>query len=263
MRKLTPSKSRALWKDSAIFAFLIFGGIETVMSVLAITLNCVDKISVRIVLVALGYIVLIAIVLLVKLYCSQKEVELSIRGIKVVIKEGDLFESNGWKLIPFNEYFDMKVDDIVIAKSSLNGKYIESLSDDNKDALKLAVSSDGTRTRHSLGTIKIFQDVMMLALTHFNDQNEAHTTRAEYEHTLRVMWGEISRVYAGRAINIPLIGGGITRLDDMTEKPNEQLLRCILCTLRTSTVTFTEPITIILTKSVLETINLYELKGVQ
>ncbi len=76
------------------------------------------------------------------------------------------------------------------------------------------------------------------------------------------MWKEIRRTYQGKPINIPLIGGGLTQLDDMTEKPNDQLLRCILCTLRTSNVTFDEnvQITIILTKKALETVNLYELK---
>ena len=103
----------------------------------------------------------------------------------------------------------------------------------------------------------------MLALTHFNEQNEAHTNRAEYEHTLRKMWKEIRRTHQGKSINIPLIGGGLTQFDDLTEKPNEELLKCILCTLRTSSVTFDEnvQISIILTKKTLETVNLYELKG--
>ncbi|MFZ3130720.1 MAG: macro domain-containing protein, partial [Desulfosporosinus sp.] len=220
-------------------------------------------------------VILVAGTMFAKHKLTKNEVTLNIRGMKVIVKEGDILTSNGWKLIPFNEYFDTQVDDVIIARSSLNGKYIDSLGDDDKEALKLAIvadkksplqrydSSDGTKTRYELGTIKVFQDVMMLALTHFNAQNEAHTNRAEYEHTLRKMWKEIRRTHQGKSIHIPLIGGGLTQLDDLTEKPNEQLLKCILCTLRTSSITFDEnvQITIVLTKKALETVNLYELKG--
>jgi hypothetical protein len=265
--------SPKLCKDSIIFAFVILGGIETAMSVLSLTLDCVDKVLARIGLVAFGYIIIVLIVFLVKIHRTKTKIELSIRGNQVIVKEGNIFETDGWKLIPFNERFDTVVDDKIIAHRSLNGIFIDNHTGDiehfrselNADdssplaAQKIIMSDE--HWRYPLGTVKTYDDFILLALTHFNEQNEALTTRAEYEHTLRVIWSEISRVYAGKPINIPLIGSGITRFDDMTEKPNEQLLKCIICTLRTSNVTFTQPITVILTKSVLETVNLYELKG--
>lgn len=261
--------------DSIKVAFTILGGLGIVVSFTSFSLDSVGKLPAQIGLVVLAYVILIIGTMYVKYKLSKNEIALNIRGMKVIIKEGDIFASTGWKLIPFNEYFDTQVDDVIIAHNTLNGKYIDSLNDDDKEALKEAItadkksplhrdtSPDGAKTRYELGTIKIFQEVMMLALTHFNEQNEAHTNRAEYEHTLRKMWKEIRRTYQGKPINIPLIGGGITQLDDMTEKPNDQLLRCILCTLRTSNVTFDEnvQINIILTKKALETVNLYELKG--
>jgi len=261
--------------DSLKLAFTILGGIGIVVGFTSFSLNCIGKLPAQIGVVTLVYVVLVIGTIYIKRKLTKNQVTLNIRGMKVIVKQGDIFSANGWKLIPFNEYFDTQVDDIIVAHNSLNGKYIDSLSDDEKEALKLAIatdnrsplqryeSTDGAKTRYELGTIKVFQDVMMLALTHFNEQNEAHTNRAEYENTLRKMWKEINRTYQGKPINIPLIGGGLTRLDDMTDKPNEQLLRCILCTLRTSNVTFVENvhISIILTKKALETINLYELKG--
>ncbi|WP_024832244.1 macro domain-containing protein [Ruminiclostridium josui] len=261
--------------DSLKLAFTILGGIGIVVGFTSFSLNCIGKLPAQIGVVTLVYVVLVIGTIYIKRKLTKNQVTLNIRGMKVIVKQGDIFSANGWKLIPFNEYFDTQVDDIIVAHNSLNGKYIDSLSDDEKEALKLAIatdnrsplqryeSTDGAKTRYELGTIKVFQDVMMLALTHFNEQNEAHTNRAEYENTLRKMWKEINRTYQGKPINIPLIGGGLTRLDDMTDKPNEQLLRCILCTLRTSNVTFDEnvQISIILTKKALETINLYELKG--
>ena len=261
--------------DSIKVAFAILGGVGIVISFTSFSLGSVGKLPAQIGVVVVAYIILIIGTMSVKYKLSKNAITLNIRGMKVIIKEGDILASAGWKLIPFNEYFDTQVDDVIIAHSSLNGKYIDSLSDDDREALKLAISddnksplhrhnlSDGAKTRYELGTIKVFQEVMMLALTHFNEQNEAHTNRAEYEHTLRKMWKEIRRTYQGKPINIPLIGGGITQFEDMTDKPNDQLLRCILCTLRTSSVTFDEnvQIKIILTKKALETVNLYELKG--
>lgn len=259
--------------DSLKVAFAILGGIGIVVNFTSFSLDCVGELPAQIGVVTLAYSVLVIGTICIKRLLTKNEVTLNIRGMKVIVKEGDILTSKGWKLIPFNEYFDTQVDDVIIAHSSLNGKYIDSLGDDDKEALKLAIatdnrsplqrydSSDGAKTRYELGTIKVFRDVMMLALTHFNEQNEAYTNRAEYEHTLRKMWKEIRRTYQGKPINIPLIGGGLTQLDDMTEKPNEQLLKCILCTLRTSNVTFDEKISIILTKKALETVNLYELRG--
>lgn len=261
--------------DSIKVAFAILGGVGIVVSFTSFSLDSVGKLPAQIGVVVLAYLILVIGTMVVKQKLTKNEITLNIRGMKVIVKEGDILTTTGWKLIPFNEYFDTQVDDVIIAHSSLNGKYIESLGDDEKEALKLAIAndnrsplqrydlSDGAKTRYELGTIKVFQDIMMLALTHFNEQNEAHTNRAEYEHTLRKMWKEIRRTYQGKPINIPLIGGGLTRLDDMTDKPNEQLLKCILCTLRTSNVTFDEnvQISIILTKKALETVNLYELKG--
>lgn len=46
-------------------------------------------------------------------------ISLNIRGIKVNIRKGDIFKTNGWKVIAFNEYFDTQVDDVIIAHNTL------------------------------------------------------------------------------------------------------------------------------------------------
>jgi hypothetical protein len=275
VKKYSPFESPALWKDSFVLAFLIFGGIETMMSVMSITLECIGKIPARIGLMVAVYVVITALILFVKYHRSKSEITIDIRGINVTVKQGDIFDADGWKLIPCNEYFDTQVDDVIIAKSSLNGIFIEKHITDVGD-LKSAIAVDDrspllkeyitekSKWRYQLGTVKTYQDgYMLLALTRINEQYEAHTSRAEYEQTLRIMWKEISRVYAGKPIYLPLLGAGITRFDDMATKPNAELLKCIICTLRTSTVTFYAPITILLTENVVKTINLYELKGMK
>jgi hypothetical protein len=75
------------------------------------------------------------------------------------------------------------------------------------------------------------------------------------------MWTEISRTYANRPIFIPLLGSGITRFDGTPHKSKADLLKCMICTLRTSGVNINQPITILLTKEAMEEINIYEIKG--
>lgn len=269
-------KSPKLWKDSAILAFAFLAAIETIMSVAAISLASVEKWWVRLLLIIAVYCVLTIGTLLVKFLYTKKSITLSIRGIQVTVKQGDLFKTDTWKMIPFNEQYDTQVDDIIINKNSLNGIFIEKCVgvDNLKELQQVIYSADdesrtlfkrskkGERWLYPLGRIKIYQDYMLLAFTHFNEQSEAHTTRAKYEQCLRVMWQEISRTYANKPVALPLLGSGITRFDDWAEKSNKELLKCILCTLRTSNVYINQPITILLTEEAVQEINLYELKGV-
>ena len=75
------------------------------------------------------------------------------------------------------------------------------------------------------------------------------------------MWREIRRVYANKKIAIPLLGSGITSFDDLPTKSEQDLLRCMLCTLRASGENINQSITIVLTKKSMEKIDLYKFKG--
>ena len=52
-------------------------------------------------------------------------VEIDIEGTTVCIKEGDIFEEDGLKVIDFNEYFDTLVDNKIINEVSLNGIFLQ------------------------------------------------------------------------------------------------------------------------------------------
>lgn len=85
---------------------------------------------------------------------------------------------------------------------------------------------------------------------------------AEYEQCLINLWREVNRVYSGIAVYVPLLGSGVTRFDNSGWSPSKQdLLKCMICTLRTSKAVFSAPITIILTEKAMEEINLYDLRG--
>lgn len=151
------------------------------------------------------------------------------------------------------------MDDIVISKRSLHGKLI--LEHGNKKEIDKTVDNAASRIGlhknsngvydFKLGTIIPYHSsvdnntYLMLAMTELNPHYEAHTNMAQYEMMLMKMWKEIDRVYASNDVALPILGGGISRFDD-GPKDNDELLRCMLCTLNSSGITLKSKIKIIL-----------------
>ncbi|MDR0682695.1 MAG: DUF6430 domain-containing protein [Dysgonamonadaceae bacterium] len=264
------------WKDSFTVAFAILAIVETFFAISAISLdnicgmyNWITKF-----LLVLGLFLFIVIVaFIIKYHKTKKGISLNIRGIKVNIRQGDIFKAKGWKVIAFNEFFDTTVDDVVIAHNTLNGIFIDNhiqnlselqnkITNETDDNTNYKRRICNNRAVYPLGRIITYKDFMLLAFTHF-DNNQAHLTQKDYEDCLRVMWTEISRTYANKPIFIPLLGSGITRFDGTPHKSTFDLLKCMLCTLRTSGANINQPITILLTEETIQDINIYEIKGVK
>lgn len=272
--------SPKFWKNALLIGLAILGAISSIATIADVSLyDICDETSW---LERLGIILaLYASIVLIALICKWARllfgITLYVRGIKVQIRRTDIFSAKGWKLINFNEFFDTQVDDVVIARSSLNGQLIMKLEESGELSELLAAIADQSlsplkpiedengRLSYPLGCIKRFKTYMILAFTRFNKDNEAYFPNwTEYERCLRTMWREIGRVHAGNPVFLPLLGGGMTRFNDRAEKPSPQdLLKCMICTLRTSNVQLNGTVTILLTRKVMRNINLYDLKGVE
>jgi membrane protein YdbS with pleckstrin-like domain len=263
------------WKDSAAISFAFIASIETFFAVSGISLDTIipnQKWWGLLCIIFGVFAVFIVVIYLIISQIFKRGIKTEINGITVRVQQGDLFKADGWKVIPFNEFFDITVDDKVIAHNTLNGimidKYIDNV-DEFRSALEadnrspLAPSKSKNRKQYPLGCIKTYKDFMILAFTHFNNQNMAHISKVDYEHCLMKMWKEVSRTYANKPINLPLLGSGITRFDDVPHKSNFELLKCMLCTLKASGENINQPITILLTKDVIQEINIYEVKGMK
>jgi len=265
-----------IWKDSAMFASTIFACIATVMGVAGVSLDSIiskQKWWVRLLVILAVYALFVVIVRVILSFTVTKGITIKIRGISVSIKQGNIFDAKGWKVIPFNEYFDTTVDDVIISSTTLNGIFINEhvsnlkklqdvITSASKDPSTFRKYKKGNRFAYPLGRIITYEDYMLLAFSHFNKQNVAHISKPEYEHCLLIMWKEIRRTYANKPVFLPLIGSGITSFDDIPEKSNFDLLKCMICTLRASGENINQPITILLTKDVMQEINIYEMKGV-
>ena len=264
------------WKDSLAMGFAILAGIETILAVSSVSLNCIwGKYNwlVKLLLVLVLFFILVIVTFIIKHYLVRKGISMKIRGIDVHIRQGDLFKARGWKVIAFNEYFDTTVDDIIIAHNTINGIFIDNYVEDLKE-LKEAIKNEvddytkykkhivGGKNKYPLGRIITYKDYMLLSFTHFVN-NQARLNQKDYEDCLRVMWTEICRTYANKPIFIPLLGSGITRFDGTPNKSKTNLLKCMLCTLRTCEANINQPITILLTEEAMSDINIYEFKRVK
>lgn len=266
--KISKLCSAALWKDSFLYAVSGIAAVETICGIASFDIAsafCINEWYEKALMILIVFVSLWIVTAGVKAIIANRSVTLKLKGVTVRIAEGDIFKSADWKVIPFNEFFDTAVDDVVVARNSLNGEFIcrledkEELNESIRNAgdlpwLKRSVKHD--RVCYPLGRIIPYHDYMLLAFSHF-ENSQSVLSHDDYETCLRTMWHEISRVYANKPITIPLLGGGITRISDKNEF---QLLRCILCTLKTSNAQIYQPVTVVLKREVLDKINLYDLK---
>ena len=73
--------------------------------------------------IKISILVIMFTVLFIYVNLKKKEI-FEINNVKILIKEGNIFNEKDLKVIAFNEYFDTLVDNNVIAESTLNGKFI-------------------------------------------------------------------------------------------------------------------------------------------
>lgn len=200
-------------------------------------------------------------------------VKLDIDGSIVEIKEGDIFKEEGLKVINFNEYFDTKVDNKIIAENTLNGqfikKYVENVEElDNLIDQKLEKldyntnRKDGKKKRYALGEIVEYKDFLITSLGKFDDQNRANLTLKEYIGFLMNFWNSLDVIYANRNVSITIFGSGITRFKEITYISDQELLEIIIWSFKISKVKFKYPtkISIIIPKEKINKINLYKIK---
>ena len=256
--------SISIIKKSLRLGFEIFSGVSVFIGLLGYTIRDINKdfsFFTCFLLLLTGYITTGIATYLGYRFIICRPYKTKIRGNKVIIKVGDIFEQEGWKVIPFNEHFDTAVDDIVIAHSTLNGIFLDEHC--NKEDVESAIEKYAylqDNEKYPLGTIIPYQDYMLLAFTHFDKNNKAYIDVTEYESCLLKMWTSIRKIYAGKSVSLPLIGSGITDIYDVGEKNNTDLLKCILCSLKNSKLQATSTINIILTAEAMENIDMNEIR---
>lgn len=218
-----------------------------------------------------------------------KSISLNINDSKIEILEGDIFGVNNelredriLKVITFNEYFDTQVDDKIISRESLNGKFINNILNGDTNELDYTIENDTylkrkrreinqnrkseKKQKYKIGTVLEYKEKYLLtAFSRFNDENKAEITLSEYIEFLVGFWSELDRVYASRIIEIPLLGSGIIRFSNIGSRiSNQELLEHMLWSLKISRVKFNYPskIKIILNCESLDEIDLFRINEI-
>ncbi len=210
---------------------------------------------------------------------NLNKIDINVEGSEVTIKVGDLFSEPGLKAIAFNEYFDTEVDNIIIAKSSLNGIFINSHLRDSISELDHHIehysfdSSEilgnnskrkvGKKLRYQIGTICVYNDFLLAAFTKFDSNNNAVLTMPEYLEFLINFWDKVNNVYGQQSVTVPVFGSGITRIKGHKTISDEDLLKIMLWTFRISEMRFKHPakLTIVIHKDKINKINLLDIKS--
>lgn len=212
---------------------------------------------------------------------SLTNVNINVEGSNVNIKSGDLFKQDGYKVIPFNEYFDTIVDDKIISSKSLNGIFINNYSNipvqnldshitSNTDSDDILNSNSirrlgGKIVQYKLSTIIVFNDYLLTSFSKFDEHNKAVLTMPQYIEFLINFWDRVNRVYAQKSVSVPIFGSGITRIKEHKNISDEDLLKIMLWTFKLSEMKFKHPakLSIIIHKDKIKTIDLFNLKSTE
>ena len=263
-------------KDSIAVSASFVGFASTVMSILGYSLKDWTNNGWFGLIIVLAALVLIYLITYSIIWCIFKDsVKFQISNTDIEISVGDIFNTPGFKVIGCDTHFDTRVDDAIISKTSLHGQLvlnhgkvdeIKAVIEKKAKALELSKNPEGLYD-FPLGTVIRYdssvdnQTYLMLALTEnrkMNGQYKAFTSIPLYEQMLRTMWQEIDGVYVYNDLAIPLLGTGISRFEG-GGKSKDALLKCMLCTLNSSGISFTSKVRIIIFGDAKD-ISLYEYK---
>jgi hypothetical protein len=265
---------RVLIKD---FLYILSSA-SVIFSFFSIIINIQDKYKVIVGVVMV--VVLLIIYFFMWIRANQlTNVELNIDNSKVIVKIGDIFDEQGYKVIAFNEYFDTIVDNKIISENTLNGIYLKKLVT-NIDELNSQMEIDqsmkekientnenrlrGKKKRYKLGTIFKNDEFLLTAFSKFDNDNRAFLYMNDYISFLLNFWNEIDIVYSGKSVSIPLMGSGITRFKEYNNITDQELLELLLWSFKISRIKFAYPSTvkIIIHETKKDKINFFKLKEV-
>jgi hypothetical protein len=193
---------------------------------------------------------------------------------KINIFFGDLLSQKGWVAIPVNEFFDHLVDNNHVARASLHGRVIGKYWGDNPEKWHNDVLDDlkgckcekieikresGNRYKYKIGTTaKILLEkkkFLFFVLSHTNTTTlEAKASVDDLQNALRNLLKRARSSCAEETLNIPLIGGGLSR----TGLSNYMLINITLLIIKevSKSGDITKEINIILDKKLKTLINL-------
>ena len=191
--------------------------------------------------ISIGFFLIVCVVLALVIFAIdgffvsgffRKTVSIDSNGFdtKIVVKFGDLLAQEGWKSIAVNDFFDSKVDDIIISSNSLHGQVIKKYWPNNSVGWQAQIYEDlkglsARRSKRAEGNTKLYpigttaqatvhdHKFLFTALTHTDEATFQTTASAEtLICAVRGMLTKARSVCSNEPLFIPLMGTGLGRL---------------------------------------------------
>ena len=175
---------------------------------------------------------------------NRQNVYIKGKNYNIHIQYGDLFEMNKCKkIIPFDECFTTSVgkrpEDI--KSKSICGQYLEKNPIHDMQALinnaQLKPQKNKSKYQgkecYESGRLVPRGDDLLLAFAKLDKDGLGKMSQEEYINCLSVLWKEIDKYYGQRDICIPVLGSGITRMDN-TLLTQQELLDIIISSYKIS-----------------------------
>lgn len=166
----------------------------------------------------------------------RKHIDINGKNYNIRIQEKDLFKmKNCKKVIPFDECFTTKVGDAPeeINPNSICGQYIAKYSikdQEIQDLINIAQlrptnsrSKYQNKIKYESGKLIQKNDYLLMAFAKLDENGLGVMTRKEYIACLEQLWIEIDKYYGQRDVCVPILGSGVTRMED-TSLTQQELL---------------------------------------
>ncbi len=161
----------------------------------------------------------------------------------IVVKYKDIFKmKNCKKVIPFDECFTATVGNAPgdINAASICGQYLSKYFREDMQQLisEIQLKPKGKSKyqgldRYEPGVLIPNQEYLLMAFAKLDKNGSGRLTRDEYVECLAVLWKEIDKYYGQQDICIPILGSGVTRMEDSALK-QQQLLDIIIASYKLS-----------------------------
>lgn len=177
----------------------------------------------------------------------RKHIDINGKNYNIRIQEKDLFKMKDCKkVIPFDECFTTKVGDAPdeINPRSICGQYIAKCPIQDQEIQNLIntarLQPANTRSkyqnkiRYESGKVIQKNDYLLMAFAKLDENGSGVMTRKEYIDCLEQLWIDIDKYYGQRDVCIPILGSGVTRMED-TSLTQQELLDIMIESYKLST----------------------------
>lgn len=171
------------------------------------------------------------------------------KNYKIVVIYKDMFKmKNCKKVIPFDECFTTNVGTSPgdIKPTSICGQFLQKNQIDIMRLMdEIHLTSKGRskykgKDKYESGRLIPFHDFFLMSFAKLDKDGLGRMTRDELTDCLSILWREIDKYYGQHDVCIPILGSGITRLDD-TSLGQQELLDILITSYKLSASKMKKP----------------------